>query len=136
MDRVGKNSGVILAALVFGVFGIWAALAPLDGAAYAVGKVNVASYSKTVQHLEGGIVREIYVSNGDRVEAGDGGSIGAGADGACGGHLGASSGTDGDLLVSRSVCFRLHPFFGACDCEFCGEASGGGDVGSLSEAIG
>ncbi len=62
--------GLTLFVLVFGVFGLWSALAPLDGAAYAMGRVTVASHSKTVQHLEGGIVREILVSNGDRVAAG------------------------------------------------------------------
>ena len=62
--------GGALFVLVFGVFGIWAAVAPLDGAAHATGTVMVASYSKTVQHLEGGIVADIPVGNGDRVTAG------------------------------------------------------------------
>ncbi len=62
--------GGVLLALVFGVFGIWAAVAPLDGAAHAPGRVMVASYSKTIQHLEGGIVADIPVGNGDRVTAG------------------------------------------------------------------
>lgn len=62
--------GLILFAAVFGIFGIWAAVAPLEGAAHAPGRVMVASYSKTVQHLEGGIVSKILVSNGDRVHAG------------------------------------------------------------------
>ena len=62
--------GVILFALIFVVFGTWAALAPLQGAAHAPGRVMVASYSKTVQHLEGGIVGNILVANGDRVSAG------------------------------------------------------------------
>ncbi|CAN0420002.1 unnamed protein product, partial [Discosporangium mesarthrocarpum] len=46
-------------------------LAPLDGAAYAPGSVTVKSYKKTVQHLEGGIVADILVRDGDRVDAGD-----------------------------------------------------------------
>ena len=62
--------GLILFALVFVVFGTWAAVAPLQGAAHAPGRVMVASYSKTVQHLEGGIVGDILVANGDRVSAG------------------------------------------------------------------
>ncbi len=63
--------GLIVFVLVFGVFGLWSALAPLDGAAYAPGSVTVRSYKKTVQHLEGGIVADILVRDGDRVEAGD-----------------------------------------------------------------
>ena len=55
---------------VFGVFGLWAAFAPLEGAAYAPGTVTVKSYKKTVQHLEGGIVADILVRDGDLVEAG------------------------------------------------------------------
>lgn len=62
--------GFVLIAVVFGVFGIWAAVAPLEEAAHAPGRVTVASYSKTVQHFEGGIVAAILVGNGDRVAAG------------------------------------------------------------------
>lgn len=62
--------GLVLLAVVFGVFGTWAAVAPLEEAAHAAGRVTVASYSKTVQHLEGGIVAAILVRNGDRVTAG------------------------------------------------------------------
>jgi len=48
-------------AIVFGGFGVWAAVAPLDRAAIAQGQVAVESDRKAVQHLEGGIVREILV---------------------------------------------------------------------------
>lgn len=60
--------GLVLFALVFGVFGLWASIAPLDGAAHAFGRVMVASHSKTAQHLEGGIIAAILVKNGDYVE--------------------------------------------------------------------
>ncbi|MBT8146054.1 MAG: HlyD family type I secretion periplasmic adaptor subunit, partial [Gammaproteobacteria bacterium] len=63
--------GVTILFLVFGVFGAWAVLAPLDSAAYAPGVVTVESYKKTIQHLEGGLVQEIVTRNGDWVEAGD-----------------------------------------------------------------
>ncbi len=63
--------GLALMFLVFGVFGTWAMLAPLDSAAHAPGLVTVESYKKVIQHLEGGIVREIMARNGDHVEAGD-----------------------------------------------------------------
>lgn len=62
--------GMIIFFLVFGVFGVWAAFAPLEGAAHAPGVVSVKTYKKVVQHLEGGIIREIRVQNGDVVSAG------------------------------------------------------------------
>ena len=66
-----KRIGLGLLTLVFGVFGLWAATAPLDGAAFGAGTVTVKSYKKIVQHLEGGIVADIFVRNGDLVQAGD-----------------------------------------------------------------
>jgi membrane fusion protein, epimerase transport system len=66
-----KRVGFIIFFLVFGVFGVWAAIAPLDGAAHAPGTVNVRSYSQVVQHLEGGIISEINAKNGDVVNAGE-----------------------------------------------------------------
>ncbi len=62
--------GLGIFTLVFGVFGGWAALAPIDGAAFAPGEVKVESQNKTVQHLEGGIIAEILVGNGDLVVPG------------------------------------------------------------------
>lgn len=59
----------IVAFAVGGSFA-WAALAPLDSAVVASGTVSVESNRKTVQHLEGGIVREIAVKDGDVVEQG------------------------------------------------------------------
>lgn len=66
-----RRAGLILFFLVFGVFGVWAAAAPLDGAVHAPGTVVVRSYKQVVQHLEGGIVQAIHVRDGDRVQAGD-----------------------------------------------------------------
>jgi multidrug efflux pump subunit AcrA (membrane-fusion protein) len=60
----------IIVAILFGGFGLWAALAPLTSAAVAPGVVKVDSYRKTVQHLEGGIVSEILVHEGDTVVQG------------------------------------------------------------------
>ena len=57
-------------ALVFGGFGSWASLAPLSSAAIAPGTVVVDSSRKSVQHLEGGVIQEILVRDGDVVEAG------------------------------------------------------------------
>lgn len=57
--------------LFFGGFCGWLFLAPLDSAAIAPGLIENAASTKTVQHLEGGIVTRIAVRNGDKVEAGD-----------------------------------------------------------------
>ena len=66
-----RRVGLFIFFLVFGVFGFWAGFAPIDGAARATGVVTVESYTKVIQHLEGGIVGEILVRNGDTVAAGD-----------------------------------------------------------------
>lgn len=50
--------------------GIWSTLAPLESAAIAVGTVESESSRKTIQHLEGGIIKEILVADGDVVHAG------------------------------------------------------------------
>lgn len=66
-----RRIGMLIFILVFGVFGVWAAFAPLDSSAYGPGSVTVRSYKKVIQHLEGGIVADIVVRDGDRVQAGD-----------------------------------------------------------------
>ena len=63
--------GFIIIFLVFGVFGFWSAFAPIDGASLAPGTVIVKSNKKLIQHLEGGIVKDILVQNGDFINAGD-----------------------------------------------------------------
>lgn len=62
--------GAVVIAVAFGGFGIWASIAPIQGAAVAPGIVMVAGNRKTIQHFEGGIVKQLYVREGDRVEAG------------------------------------------------------------------
>ena len=64
------NIGLGFVASVLGVFFLWAFLARLDGAAVAQGTVSVESSRKTVQHLEGGIIRDILVRDGDHVQKG------------------------------------------------------------------
>ena len=63
--------GVIFIALFFGLGGGWAALAPLTGAIIAPGVVSPDGNRRTVQHLEGGIIRTIRVREGQAVEAGE-----------------------------------------------------------------
>jgi len=56
--------------LVAGLGG-WAAIAEISGAVVSSGTIVVETNIKQVEHREGGIVREIYVKNGDIVSAGD-----------------------------------------------------------------
>ena len=60
--------GIVLG--VLGIFLAWTLIARLDGAALAQGVVSVESNRKTIQHLEGGIVREILIRDGDLVNEG------------------------------------------------------------------
>lgn len=56
----------LASALVLAAFA-WAAVGPLDVVAAANGEVIPSSQVKSVQHLEGGIVREILVREGQKV---------------------------------------------------------------------
>ena len=66
-----KRLGVLLFVALFGFGGIWASTAPIDGAALAPGVVTVRPYSSVVQHVEGGIINDIFVENGESVEQGE-----------------------------------------------------------------
>lgn len=63
--------GIVIIALFFVGFGGWSVMAPLASAVLAPGVVIVDANRKTIQHLEGGIIHEIHVREGQRVEAGD-----------------------------------------------------------------
>lgn len=63
-------AGYVLIFAIFGIAGGWAAVTRIDQAAIASGVVTVETNRKTIQHFEGGIVREILVHEGDHVEAG------------------------------------------------------------------
>lgn len=65
------KTGFFVVAVVIGIFGVWASWAPLQSAVLAQGVVTVEGYRKSVQHLEGGIVRSLHVRDGDWVQAGD-----------------------------------------------------------------
>lgn len=62
--------GALAFALLAGVLGGWAALTPVAGAVVASGQAVVRGEPQLVQSLEGGVVLEIAVREGDRVEAG------------------------------------------------------------------
>lgn len=63
--------GLAVVVLLFGGFGVWAATTSLSGAVIAAGQVVVESSVKKVQHPTGGIVGDIRVRDGDRVQTGD-----------------------------------------------------------------
>lgn len=69
LDRVALSGALIIMGF-FGILGGWLAIAPLSSAAVATGVVSPDSSRKSIQHLEGGIVREVLVKDGDVVAAG------------------------------------------------------------------
>jgi protease secretion system membrane fusion protein len=69
-NRVATK-GLLALGIGFGLFVIWAAFAPLDEGVPSSAIVSVETQRKAVQHLSGGIVREVKVTEGQEVEAGD-----------------------------------------------------------------
>ncbi len=59
--------GYSLIFFTFGIMGLWASIAKVDKAVVAGGWVSVETNKKTIQHLEGGIVKEIQVKEGQHV---------------------------------------------------------------------
>ncbi|TKT69302.1 HlyD family type I secretion periplasmic adaptor subunit [Aquamicrobium sp. LC103] len=60
--------GLALLTVCFGGFGTWAMTAPLAAAVITQGSFVATGQNKIVQHLEGGIINELLVSEGDYVE--------------------------------------------------------------------
>jgi HlyD family type I secretion membrane fusion protein len=63
--------GVLVIVGFLGGLGAWAALAPISAAAVAQGQLRVEGNRRTVQHLEGGIIREFLVRDGAAVRQGE-----------------------------------------------------------------
>jgi protease secretion system membrane fusion protein len=63
--------GLLFLALGFGGFMAWAGLAPLDEGIPAEGSVAVESSRKRVDHLNGGLIEQILVREGQTVREGD-----------------------------------------------------------------
>jgi len=57
--------------IVFGFGGVWAFFAPLGGAIVSSGRVVAEDRNRVVQHLEGGILAELRVREGDIVTKGE-----------------------------------------------------------------
>src|SRR5258707_7897494 len=69
--RRGALAGWLIIAVFFGGIGSWAATAPLNGAVVGNAVVKVEGNRKSVQHLDGGIVKELRIREGDKVDAGE-----------------------------------------------------------------
>lgn len=70
LQKVTRSSvwfGAVVVGLFFFGLGGWAVTAPLDSAAIASGIISPDGSRRTVQHLEGGIIRDILVRDGDSV---------------------------------------------------------------------
>jgi len=65
------RTGLWVLGLGFGGFLLWAALAPLDEGVPTQGIVTLDTKRKTVQHLSGGIVKEVLVHEGQQVKEGE-----------------------------------------------------------------
>jgi len=76
MERIsaglrGSSMTIWLCAVVVGVFLIWSSLAWVDEIVRSEGEVISSSRSQIIQNLEGGILAELHVAEGDVVEQGD-----------------------------------------------------------------
>src|SRR5262245_8984768 len=71
-DRPDRDmrTGTIIAVLFFVLFLGWAAVARLDAAAYAPGRLIVSGQRQSVQHRDGGVVGAIFVKEGQHVRQG------------------------------------------------------------------
>ncbi|MBE9636203.1 HlyD family type I secretion periplasmic adaptor subunit [Salipiger mangrovisoli] len=69
--RAPRRFGFLVLLAFLGSLGGWAALAPLSGGAIAAGQISPDSGVRTIEHLEGGLVKSITVRDGDTVHEGD-----------------------------------------------------------------
>jgi len=65
-----KRLAQIVFIIIFVFGGVWACTAPLGGAIVLSGRVMAEGKNRVIQHLEGGILEELYVREGDKVQAG------------------------------------------------------------------
>lgn len=72
-DRIGRTVaiGAVGAVGLFAALLVWASQTRLEGAVMAMGQAVVRGQPKMVQSLDGGVIEDIRVTNGDRVAAGD-----------------------------------------------------------------
>ena len=63
-------AGFLVLLVLVGGFGVWAAITQISGAVIASGRIEVDSNRQVVQHVDGGVVEEVPVEEGDTVEKG------------------------------------------------------------------
>ena len=68
--RAVARTGLLVLAVGFGGFLLWAGFAPLDEGVPTQGMVTLDTKRKTVQHLSGGLVKEVLVQEGQQVKEG------------------------------------------------------------------
>ncbi|WP_417742985.1 HlyD family type I secretion periplasmic adaptor subunit [Salipiger sp.] len=69
--RTPMTFGLMALAVLVAGFGTWAATTEISGAIIAGGQIQVDQNRQVVQHVDGGIVEEILVQEGDTVEQGE-----------------------------------------------------------------
>ncbi|MBM3468155.1 MAG: HlyD family type I secretion periplasmic adaptor subunit [Alphaproteobacteria bacterium] len=65
-----SRMNIVIACSIVFVFIAWAAITPIDEVATASGHIIPTGFIKSVQHLEGGIINDIKVKEGEAVKAG------------------------------------------------------------------
>ena len=65
------RAGFLVLIFGFGTFMAWAAYAPLESGVLSTGTVIVDGRRKTVQHLSGGIIKQILIKEGQPTKEGD-----------------------------------------------------------------
>src|ERR1700730_17126598 len=68
--KIPTVGGILILPVALMGFGVWGNMAPIAGAVVASGVFVATGQNKIIQHLEGGVIREIYVREGDLVEPG------------------------------------------------------------------
>jgi len=69
--RAASRTGLLVLAAGMGGFLLWASFAPLDEGVPTQGTVTLDTKRKTVQHISGGIVKEVLVKEGQLVAEGE-----------------------------------------------------------------
>ncbi len=67
-QKLSHKQGVMTIALLFGLFGVWSVFAQIETTITASGKIITQSYNKSVKSTRGGVVKEIFVQEGDEVK--------------------------------------------------------------------
>jgi HlyD family secretion protein/adhesin transport system membrane fusion protein len=65
-----SRMNILIACSITVAFIVWAALTPIDEIANATGQVIPTGFIKSIQHLEGGIINDIRIQEGDMVQEG------------------------------------------------------------------